>query len=671
MRLFCLLVFIQLLAVPDLMAQNAAALDYPRTERVDGYELKVHHPVIDTWIGYELLEGWVPVEVRDIETNAHWVGAVRARARSTLQLDEQLVILDQQEIIDIRFSDPQTPAQVKEVARSGLRTGRQEISLAGVLLALADDFKPPFERADPGFNRNPPRIVISETPLNLLLIDQQPVKAPIQGTSLEVVVNTDWDLFFDTAGQSWYVINQGVWQTQSMLASGAWTSVKELPESFMALAIGEQWRSVRDALPARLPATEPAPLLVSLEATELVLMDGPARMQAIPGTGGLQVVANTSSDLFRLDARWYYLASGRWFSSAALDGKWEPVTELPAAFSKIPPDSGRASVLASVPGTLASAISYIAATLPQSVSLSSDAIPAQQVVYVGPPRFEPVPQTRLERAVNTPFAVLRHNNFYYLNYEAAWYSSSSPAGPWKVALSVPEELFSIPPSDPLHYVTYVKPAASQPSVKEARFTYTEGYHGTYTIGRSAVYGTGWAYSPWVGYPGGGPVYWGYPNTYGAYRAYPYRHPHYYWGSYAPIQQVTIDGKSRQLDGSPSISEQDPRVARPGYDYTTLSQQRQYDAQAAGYAADDLYADPDGQVYRRSGENWDRHDDGEWNTMAELERQYGVASGARTTAPEGQQRQAYRQDPADIERMERYYDRRANSYNAHMNIYIGR
>ena len=89
-----------------------------------------------------------------------------------------------------------------------------------------------------------------------------------------------------------------------------------------------------------------------------------------------------------------------------------------------------------------------------------------------------------------------------------------------------------------------------------------------------------------------------------------------------------------------------------------------------YLADDLYADPQGQVYRRSEEGWSRHEDDGWSTMADLERQYGV-QGPEVQQPEGGQRQAYRQNQDDIERMERYYDRRSKSYHMYSNIYVRR
>ncbi len=660
------------LVLSVLTSAPADASDpWPRELSDPPYTLVVHHPVIDRWADYAVLEGWLPVEVRG-DGGASWVGSVRARATTTIDLDRRLVSLDGQEVLEVRFSDPDTPAAVTGLARQAVQAGGRQVALDEVLAVLAEDFQPPAPAgADPGFNRAPPRIVVSETPVQLLLIDQEPVRAPIDGTELQVVVNTDWDLFFHVPAADWYVINQGVWQTQSLLASGNWRSVDELPGDFQSLAVGEDWERVRAALPPRVPDVAPPPFVVSLEPTELVVVDGAPRLQSVPDAGGLEVVANTGRDLFRLDGRWYLLASGRWFSAADLDGEWVTVDTLPPAFAAIPADHGRAHVRRSVPGTVEAAVAYIEATLPQASIVPAGAVPGREVVYVGEPQFEPIPNTRLERAVNTPFAVIRHNNFHYLAFEAAWYASASPLGPWRVTTTVPEEVFGIPPSDPLYFVTYLRPLGNQPGNDEARFSYTEGYNGRYTIGLRAVEGTGWRYDPWVGYPMGRPVYWGYPWTYGG--PWGAWGPPGYWTGYQPLQRLEIEGPQRGVgsaNAQAAPSEQDPRLARRSYDYSTLEQQRTVDSAGLQRAAQDLYAAPDGTVYRREGDDWARHEDGEWDTMGDLQRQYGVASPA-TGAPVERQRQAYRQNQKDIERMDRYYERRANSYNMYSEVWVGR
>jgi hypothetical protein len=667
------------LPLPSIAADPLPELEYPRRVSQGGYELRIHHPSIDRWDGWQVVEGWIPVEVR--QADQEWVGALRARAATEVDLERRLVTLSRQQVVEVRFSDPDTPRAVRDAARGVLRTRTHTVLLDEVLSMLADDFEAPGQnRQGFEFNRRPPRIVVSETPLRLMLIDQQPVRAPIEGTQLEFVVNTDWQVFYDQPSRSWYVLNDGAWQNHSMLATGGWNTTDRIPDDFQNLAMGDRWKAVREALPPRLPAIEPTPFLVSLEPTELIELDGPPRLGGIPGAGELKEVLNTERDLFELEGRWYFLAAGRWFTARDLAGDWEAVEELPPEFANIPPDHRRAQVLASVPGTPEAAVALMEATLPRRTVLEPGATPGD-VLYVGEPRFEPITGTRVERAVNSPYAVIRHNNFHYACHEAAWYQSPSPTGPWQPALAVPEEIYAIPPTDPLHYVTYVRPVSrAEQQSGRPEYTWNAGYTGRYSTGVTVVQGTGWHYNPWVGYPGGYPVYWGHPWTYGWRHPYGrYHHPFFYGGGYFPsYTRVEIDSPPRGVSGEVDPAFQDPNLARRGYDYSTLKEQRQaaYQAQqqassgASLNAADDLYTDASGRVYRRDADGWSQHSDGEWNTMAELERQYGVSS-PQPQVEDPRRRQAYQQNEADRERMERYYQRRSKNYHMYSNIYVGR
>ncbi|MEE8585046.1 MAG: hypothetical protein V3T83_09370 [Acidobacteriota bacterium] len=68
-------------------------------------------------------------------------------------------------------------------------------------------------------------------------------------------------------------------------------------------------------------------------------------------------------------------------------------------------------------------------------------------------------------------------------------------------------IYTIPPSSPLHYVTYVYVYESTDDT--VYVGYTPGYSGTVVYQNTVVYGTGYYYSPWVG-----SYWWGWPVTYG-------------------------------------------------------------------------------------------------------------------------------------------------------------
>jgi hypothetical protein len=77
-----------------------------------------------------------------------------------------------------------------------------------------------------------------------------------------------------------------------------------------------------------------------------------------------------------------------------------------------------------------------------------------------------------------------------------------------VAVRVPEVIYTIPTSSPLHYVTYVRVYDSNDETVVVG--YTPGYYGTVVSETVVVYGTGYVYSPWIGsYWYGHPATWGY------------------------------------------------------------------------------------------------------------------------------------------------------------------
>ena len=114
-------------------------------------------------------------------------------------------------------------------------------------------------------------------------------------------------------------------------------------------------------------------------------------------------------------------------------------------------------------------------------------------------------------AKNTSAAVIKvSDNNYYCVEAGVWFKAPTPQGPWRVADTVPTEIYDIPPSSPLYYVTYVKVYNSTPDV--VHVGYTPGYYGTVVSAATTtvVYGTGWYYPPYIG-----PTVWyGWPYTYG-------------------------------------------------------------------------------------------------------------------------------------------------------------
>jgi hypothetical protein len=658
-------------ASTDADTKRTGLVDYPRIEHFEQGSVKVDFPTLDAWTDFRYLRAWLPVEVGLNGEDKPHVGSVYVQATTAIDFDQREVMIADLRVLKTRFFDEADEELLKALLTQAFHGRERLVPLDVLLRLLPEDFEIPGQDAEtPRLSFDPPVILVSETPLRLLSIDKEPVRAPIEGTELEFVVNTNWNLFFHAAGERWYVLNDGTWQQNNYLSDGGWISTDNLPAGFEMLANNDNWPEVQKALPARKPESDPAPFVISLVATELILMDGSPRLNKIDDTG-IHYVSNTQSDLFNYQERWYFLVSGRWFTSHDLKGQWQSVRNLPGAFAQIPAGHTKGHVLYSVPGTRQAKLAMIEAALPHRVSVKTDSAVDPDLMWVGEPRFEPIENTRLERGLNTPLQIIKHNNFYYLCHEGAWYLSAAPAGPFKPALQIPDEIYRIPATDPAYNVTFVRLDTRQDVADgHVNYNYSGGYTGNFSTTVSVVYGTGWYHPSSVFWgPGYIPYYWRYGSTYGHNVAY---HPvgayyggrsgyYYPWGGWYGTREVTISsptvefthgygsawqGRLQTTPGYPSDKQENsldeflPKKKIDGTEEFIDTSKEEY-AESGGVSAASLYAGsalastrfsgPDGEVYKHEDQQWSQYDDGNWATMQAIEQQYRGAPPPRQKA----------------------------------------
>ena len=155
----------------------------------------------------------------------------------------------------------------------------------------------------------------------------------------------------------------------------------------------------------------------------------------------------------------------------------------------------------------------ISNSIPQTATVPLKNGPKFTPNFDGPPQFAPIPDTSLSYVVNSSEPLIQVTpNAYYAVVAGVWFTAPQTTGPWAIATSVPETIYTIPPSSPLYYVTYVRIYEATPNY--VYVGYTPGYMGTVVSPYgTVVYGTGYVYSPWVGislvsgavyvWPGGG------------------------------------------------------------------------------------------------------------------------------------------------------------------------
>jgi hypothetical protein len=178
-----------------------------------------------------------------------------------------------------------------------------------------------------------------------------------------------------------------------------------------------------------------------------------------------------------------------------------------------------------------------------------------------------------------------------------------------VADTIPAEIYSIPPSNPLYHDRFVYVYSYTPDV--VYVGYTPGYLGAFVWDDTVVFGTGWWYPGWVGdYWFGWPWTWGFgfgfsyfgggwiwgPSGYWWYHGGPFGSRVYYdhWNPHwaaADRERINNNVDVYHRWGSNAVTS---RVERPSPG-----------AVSRGGAANsrDLYAGRDGKVYERQNNQW--------------------------------------------------------------------
>jgi hypothetical protein len=497
-------------------------LGWPRQVSKDGAVLIYYQPQIDEWKDYKQLTGKMAFALTP-KGGKQVLGVADLKAGTLVDKDTRTVFFRDITATDVRFPslDANAEKPMEDLFRSLMPTSGEPISVDRV---LADLERSKVDAKPVEVNNAPPQIFYSASPAVVLMVQGEPVLAPIEKTDLQFVVNTNWDLFFEKGSKRYYLLVDRNWFTAQEL-KGPWSPTQKLPKDMAKLPAGQNFDDVKKVVPPPPPSGAIPQIFFSSTPAELILLKGAPVYSRIKGTH-LLYVANTENDLFLDDAQqqYYVLLSGRWFGSKAFTGPWNYAgNDLPGDFAKIPSDSTKARVLASVPGTVEASDAVMLAQIPQTAIVNkADAeakVNQQGVHYSGPPQFKPIEPTSLQYAENTQDKVIKDGDLYYLCFQGVWFMSTTSNGPWKTADSVPEEIYDIPPSSPVYNVTYV--IQTNPTTTTVESSTTAGYFGMFTIGMTTgfaiAYGTGWYYPPYY-YWGPGmvyPYYCPWPATYGA------------------------------------------------------------------------------------------------------------------------------------------------------------
>jgi len=492
---------------------------WPRT-RVDnqGNTLITYQPQIDDWKDFRELDWRMAFSLTPAGGKAI-VGAATFTAITDIDADSHMVLIHDIQITNTYFPslDAGAATEVGATFRAFLPPS-VSISLERIVACVPKKQSAPTVQ----LNNDPPQIFVSYRPAILLDVDGPTTRAPIEKTDLEYVVNTHWAVFFDKSDSQYYFLAGQQWMHASNL-DGPWVAAIKLPKDLEKLPSKDaHWAGLASFVPPH-PAGVVPTVFYSSQPAQVILFDGQPTYSPIAGTQ-LAYANNTMSYVFRYAPahQYFYLISGRWFSAGSLAGPWTFASyNLPPDFAQIPPASPAGQVLSSVPGTEEAKDSVLMAQIPTTVTVNTAAAAAQATVtYDGNPNFVTIQGTSLSYATNTAQKVILVGNQYYLCFQGVWFVSLNPGGPWQTAPSVPQVIYTIPPSSPVYNVTYVTQVTTSDGSVQA--SSTAGYLGAFVMGAAVgavlAGGTGYYYPPYVGVYAVGygyPAYHPYGATYGS------------------------------------------------------------------------------------------------------------------------------------------------------------
>lgn len=622
------------IALPWAVAQTSgdAADHWPKELDGNGIHFLLYQPQVDSWKKNHL-EARSAVTVTRAGSSTPIYGIVSISARTDSDKDTRMVTLEDLKVTSASFpADASQQSELLDLLRQSLPAWPRTISLDRLLadLALTDALA---DTESVPVNNTPPKIVFSTTPSVLILIDGEPIYRSLPGFPYSHVINTPALMLFNSAAGRFYLDGGNLWMTATNL-NGPWSRATNPPSDLeraktqlTATEEKDPHDHSKDVTAAQPANGAPPTVYVSTVPAELLQTKGKPRFSPIKKTK-LSYVTNTQNDIF-MDVKtqdYYTLLAGRWFKAKSLNGPWSfvPGDQLPRDFLRIPPDSPKGPVLASIPGTEQAKEAMIANQIPQTASVKRSAAKLD-VHYDGKPRFKPIQGTSMEYAVNTPDDVILAEGRYYACHNAVWFVADSPTGPWAVADSVPPEIYTIPPSNPLFHDRYVYAYDSTPDFVD--FGYTPGYMGAFGSNGVVVFGTGWDYPGWYG-----DSYYGWPWTWGLGYNYgywgggvfmpPYGNPWYHGMPY--MNRIYGNQWNPQWNpGDRQVFQNNANVYNRWQRNAVIPRatfQRQAAAIGAGGSqfgnGRDLYAGRDGNVYERRQNGWfQNNNSGNWNRVS--------------------------------------------------------
>ncbi len=453
-----------------------------------------------------------------------------------------------------------------------------------------------------------PEVFYSDKPAEVILFDGQPAYAKIPDTQLEYATNTNSVVFLYTPKQQLYYLTAGRWFRADDL-KGPWTyATPDLPADFAKIPLS----SPASAILATVPGTEEAKDAVLLaqvpttitvsqkEAAAKAKVDyaGDPKFESIKGTS-MEYATNTSDKVIKVGDVYYLCLQGVWFMSPNPTGPWTTCTSVPKEIYTIPSSSPVYNVTyvtqtANPDGTVTA--SYTAGYLGTFIlGAATGAILADGSGYWWPPYcyggfYYPYPATYCGAYWG-----------YGYHYPAPYYDYTTGAYGWKASAYGP-------------YGSATAGARYNPYTG----TYARGAHVSTPYG-SRTYAQ--AYNPYTG-------------TYAQTRQG--SSPYAQWGS----SYVSRGNQSATMGHYSTANGTVAGISGSEGGKAAGVNTKHGNSAAGKTASGNMYAEHDGNVYKNTGNGWQKYDNGSWNSADKPQPNWqGAESSQQRTATESYQQRA--------------------------------
>ncbi len=189
-----------------------------------------------------------------------------------------------------------------------------------------------------------PKVFVSQTPAELILLKGEPNYLAVAGTGLLWVSNSESDLFrMGKTGPVYYLV-AGRWFSAPDF-TGPWEfATPKLPEDFKKIPLEHERSRVLASVPGTSQAID-AVILAQIPQTARVnrkevkapevAYQGDPKFVAVEQTS-VQRAVNTDKDVFLVSGKYYMCYNGVWFVGPTASGVWEVASTIPAEIYKIP-----------------------------------------------------------------------------------------------------------------------------------------------------------------------------------------------------------------------------------------------------------------------------------------------------------------------------------------------